>query len=137
MEDKKYFKTLLQPKYGEPLSDYDRQITKSYGKKSNRRYNQVPQLGEQPNQTIPPLKVFSKKDEAIAEFVVETGLSKTQLLGKEEHPIHPGPGSKPFVMREPLMWPELLDMLSMRMHELHRWYMKATSKGDVMVAARI
>jgi hypothetical protein len=53
-EDKKYFKTLLQPKYGEPLSDYDHQITKSYGKKSNRRYNQVPQLGQKSKQTIPP-----------------------------------------------------------------------------------
>ena len=96
-----------------------------------------PNSENNPTKRYPPLKVFSKKDEAIAEFVVETGLSKTQLLGKEEHPIHPGPGSKPFVMGEPLMWPELLDMLSTRMHELHRWYMKATSKGDVMVAARI
>ena len=53
-EEKKYFKSLLQPKHGEALSDYDRQITKSYGKKSNRRYNQVPQLRQQSKQTIPP-----------------------------------------------------------------------------------
>jgi hypothetical protein len=45
-EDKKYFKSLLQPKYSKTLSDYDRQITKSYQKKSNRRYNQAPQLGQ-------------------------------------------------------------------------------------------
>ena len=104
---KKFFLGIMcQPKQKEiTLSDYDRSITKSYEKKGNCLFNKVPQLREQPNQTIPPLKVFSKKDEAIAEFVVETGLSKTQLLGKEEHPIHPGPGSKPFVMREPLMWP--------------------------------
>ena len=86
---------------------------------------------------IPPLKVLSKEDEAIAKFVVETGLLKAQLLGKEKAPIHPGLGPKPFVMGGPLMWPELLDMLPMRMCELHRWYMKATSKGDVMIAARI
>ena len=64
--DKKYFKSLVQPKHGELLSDYDRQITKSYEKPCNHRFNQVPQLGQQPNQTIPPLKVLSKKDEGTA-----------------------------------------------------------------------
>ena len=77
--DKKYLKSLVQPKHGELLSDYDRQITKSYEKPLNRRYNQVPQLGQQPNQTIPPLKVLSKKDEATAQFVLESGLTKAQL----------------------------------------------------------
>jgi len=37
--DKKYLKSLVQPKHGELLSDYDRQITKSWEKKSNRRRN--------------------------------------------------------------------------------------------------
>ena len=41
-DEKKYFKYLVQPKYDEPMSDYDRQITKSYEKPRNRRYNQVP-----------------------------------------------------------------------------------------------
>ena len=69
-DEKKYFKYLVQPKYDEPMSDYDRQITKSYDKKSNRQYNQVPQL-----------KVLSKKDEATAQFVLESGLTKAQLQG--------------------------------------------------------
>ena len=67
---------MCEPRKKERLSDYDRSITKSYEKKGNRRYNQVPQLGEQPNQTIPPLKVLSKEDEATTQFVEETRLTK-------------------------------------------------------------
>ena len=74
--DKKYFKSLVQPKHGELLSDYNRQITKSYEKKSNRRCNQVPHLGQQSKQLIPPLKVFFEKDAATAQFVLECGLTK-------------------------------------------------------------
>ena len=58
-KDKKYFRTLLQPKYRAPLSDYDCQITKSWEKPSNRRRNQVSQLRQQSKQSIPPLKVLS------------------------------------------------------------------------------
>ena len=98
---------MCQPK--PPLmSDYDRSITKSWEKKSNRRYNQVPQLGEQPKQSVPPLVVLSKEDEATAEFVKEMNLTKTQLLGQEKIPVHQGAGRKPFVLGEPLMWPELI-----------------------------
>ena len=51
---KKFFLAMMcQPK--PPLmSDYDRSITKSWEKKSNRRENQrVPQLGEQPKKRCP------------------------------------------------------------------------------------
>ena len=110
---------MCQPKQKELLSDYDHSITKSWEKKSNRRKNQtVPQLGEQPNQTVPPLKVLSKEDEATAQFVEETRLTKRQLQG-DEIGIHPGASRKLFVMGQPLMWPELIDMLPMRMRELH------------------
>ena len=43
---------------------------------------------------------------------------------------------KPFKLGEPLMWPELIDMLPTRMRELHQWYMKYF-KGHVMFATRI
>jgi hypothetical protein len=35
------------------------------------------------------------------------------------------------------MWPELLNMLPMRMRELHEWYMRATADGDIIFAARV
>jgi hypothetical protein len=84
----KFFVTICQPRAKETLSDYDRSIIKSYQKKSNRWYNQILQLGEQPKQSIPPLKVFSKEDEATAEFVVETNLTKAQLREEDQIPIH-------------------------------------------------
>jgi hypothetical protein len=118
---KKYVRNCSRPEINMAvhLSDYDCSIMKSYEKKDNRWYNQVPQLREQPNQMIPPLKVLLKEDEATTEFVVGTNLSKGQLQGNEEVPTHPGSGRKPFVMREPLIWPELLHMLPTRMRELH------------------
>ena len=58
---------------------------------------------------VPPLIVLSKEDEATAEFVKETNLTKAQLLGLEKIPVHEGAGRKPFVMGEPLMWPELIE----------------------------
>ena len=119
------------------MSDYDRSITKSWEKKSNRRYNQVPQLSEQPKQSVPDLKVLSKEDEALAQFAAETGLTKAQLEGKENVPLHEGVGRKPFVLRQPLMWPELIDRLPTRMHELHNWYLKYSSEGNIMFVAHI
>ena len=77
--DKKYFKSLLHLKYSAPLSDYDRQITKSWEKPRNRPRNQVPQLGQQLKQSKPPLKVLSDQDAATAQFVLESGLTKAQL----------------------------------------------------------
>ena len=47
---------------------------------------------------VPPLVVLSKVDEATAEFVKETNLTKAQLLGHEKFPIHQGAGRKPFVL---------------------------------------
>jgi hypothetical protein len=69
--------------------------------------------------------------------VAETGLSKAQLQGKEKVPVHEGAGRKPFVLGQPLMWPGFIDSLPTRMHELHNWYMKYSSEGNIMFAARI
>jgi hypothetical protein len=33
------------------------------------------------------------------------------------------------------MWPKLVKMLPMRMHELHRWYMRVSADGGVMFTA--
>ena len=80
--------------------------------------------------------MLSKEDEATSQFVEEIHLTKGQLQG-DEIAIHPGAGRKPFVMRQPLMWPELIDMLPTRMLELHQWYMKASAEGYVMLPTRI
>ena len=81
--------------------------------------------------------MLSKEDEATAQFVEETRLTKGQLRGEDEVPLHPRAGRKPFVMGQPLMWTELIDMLPTRMRELHQWYMKYTAENNIMFAARI
>ena len=86
---------------------------------------------------VPPLVVLSKEDEATAEFVKETNLTKAQLLGHEKILVHQGAGRKPFVMGEPLMWPESIDTLPTRMREFHKWDLKASAKGYIMIATRI
>ena len=67
----------------------------------------------------------------------ETGLTKARLEGKENVQVHEGEGRKPFVLGQPLMWPELIDRLPTRMRELHNWYMKYSSERNIMFAARI
>ena len=69
--------------------------------------------------------------------MAETGLTKAQLEGKENVPVHEGAGRKPFVLGQPLMWPKLIDRLPMRMRELHNWYLKYSSGGNIMFVARI
>jgi hypothetical protein len=81
--------------------------------------------------------VLSKEDEATSEFVVETNPTKGQLRGEDQILIHPEAGRKPFVLGEPLMWLELVEMLPTRMRKLHKWYLKASADGDVMFASRI
>ena len=135
--DKKYFRSLLQPKYRAPLSDYDCQIIKSWEKPSNRRRNQIPQLGQQSKQSIPPLKVLSEKDAATAQFVLESGLTKAQLLEEAPIEVHLGANKKPFVLGEPLMWEELIPTLPTRMRELHAWYLKVSASKDVVFRARV
>ena len=85
-------------KYSVPLSDYDRQITKSWEKPSNRRRNQVPQLGQQSKRSIPSLKVLSDQDVATAQFMLESGLTKAQLLEEAPIEVHPGANKEPFVL---------------------------------------
>ena len=46
--------------------------------------SQIPQLGEQPNQMIPPLKMLSKEDEATVNFAVETTSQKPNSEGMKK-----------------------------------------------------
>ena len=65
---KKNFKSLVVEKVvEEPISDYDCSITKSFEKKKRSR-STIPQLGEQSQKSIDPLKVLSKEDEILAEL---------------------------------------------------------------------
>ena len=135
---KKFFVSQMKPVKKQRDSDYERQIKKSYSNPENRKSSAktVPQLGEQAKQSVPPLKVLSKEEQILADFMRTTGLTREQILGA---PIeaHQGGGQKPFVMGEPLIWPELIPLLPTRMRQFHEWYMKASADGTVALAARV
>jgi hypothetical protein len=40
----------------------------------------ISQLGEQPEQSLPPFRVLSKEDEELAKIIQDTGLTSEQLL---------------------------------------------------------
>ena len=80
--------------------------------------------------------MLSEKDQATAQFVLESGLTKAQLEGAEIE-VHPGANKKPFKLGEPLMWEELIPMLPTRMCELHAWYLKASASKDVVFCAQV
>ena len=81
--------------------------------------------------------MLSEKDGATAQFVLESGLTKAQLLEEAPIEVHPGANKKPFMLGEPLMWEELIPKLPTRMRELHAWYIKASASNDVVFCARV
>ena len=81
--------------------------------------------------------MLSEKDVATAQFVLESGLTKAQLLEEAPIEVHPGANKKPFMLGEPLMREELIPTLPTRMHELHAWYLKASALKDVVFRARV
>ncbi|KAK3121231.1 hypothetical protein QOZ80_8BG0648980 [Eleusine coracana subsp. coracana] len=136
---KKHFKYLAArnavPK--KPLSDYDRQMRKANQPK--RKGSSIPQLGMQHRQSIPPLKVLSKSEETMIDFVYDTNLTKAQLRGEDgedDIPIHPGAGRTTFELGKHLVWQHLIRYLPTRMHDLHCWYMKAFAQGQSFLSLR-
>lgn len=133
---KKHFKDLAvrnaAPK--KPLSDYDREMRKTNQPK--RKGSSIPQLGMQDKQSIPPLKVLSKTKQTMIDFVYDTNLTKAQLRGEDDIPIHPGAGRTTFELGKHLVWQHLIRYLPTRMHDLHCWYMKASAQGQSFLSLR-
>ena len=71
----------------------------------------------------------------MAGMILQTDLTRAQLLGEA---LQNARGKKKFVLGEPLIWPELLSFLPMRMAELHKWYaVQSKAKGLEMFPAWI
>ena len=140
-------------------SDYEREILKQNAlsnekkKTSAKRGKKIPQLGEQKNQSVPPLIVTSDIDKAIRgdkdydpriinaarelnmsvseanERAAAMGLSVAELLGIEEVPM--GEIVRQYVKREPLVSREEEASLSTNMRHLHDWYKGHTKKKNM------
>ena len=78
-------------------SDYDRSIIKSHNanvqwsRSSSASGKTISQLGEQKNQSCPPLNVFSDNDPEVSQLIADTarvlGMTIVQYLGKEDLPM--------------------------------------------------
>jgi hypothetical protein len=100
-----------------PPSDYRRSIERSYDEMGQaKKRKQVPQLGEQPVQSVPPLKVFD--DKAVQ--------SSQQHIGSTtDYPI--AELAYKYVLGKNLV--ENVRSLTTKMRNLHKWYLNAAKTG--------
>ena len=81
---------MCQTKEKEPLSDYDRSITKSWEKKSNRRYNQVPSSANNPNKGYLISRSFRKRMKQLQSLWLKPGSQKLSCKGKKKPQVTKG-----------------------------------------------
>ena len=105
----------------------------SKSRKSAR--SDVPQLGQQPKQSIPPLKVLSENVppllgqnmEEAAKLAADMGVTVEALLGgqDDELPMAVVAPKPIYVKGKPLVSKDRLRQLPTYMRKLHEWYMTA------------
>ena len=105
----------------------------------------VPQLGQQAKQSIPPLKVLTENVpppvqglalESAKELAAACGVSVEELLSSQDDKI-PKAVVAPkahFVMGEPLV---SKDDLPTNMRYLHQWYLSESKNGRTMIVASV
>ena len=134
------------------MGDYERQIIKSDEARQAREKNSssasgksVAQLGQQKNQSCPPLKVFSDTEvgssKAAAEHVdpefvamygeaaAAQGMTIPHYLAQLE--VFPEDQMKQkYRHGEPLVRPNEVNDLPTKIRRLHNWYMKESAKSE-------
>ena len=124
-------------------TDYERSLKKSYISKASTSSStakcgrQVPQLGEQENQSVPPFntgwsdpavrnaaRTAGLTEAALTAACIEMGLTVYQCLGLAETPT--GDLAYKYVFGKPLVPPEEEGKLQTRMRHLHNWYLQVT-----------
>ena len=110
-----------------PPSDYRRSISRSFDKtmEQAKKGKQIPQLGEQEGQSVPPLKVFDDKA-AKAGSLQHIDWNTVLPFGGVAYQYVPG---------ENLV--ENVSSLSTRMRNLHTWYKKVAKTGNVSVLVAV
>ena len=106
----------------------------------------VPQLGQQTKQSIPPLKVLSDNVSSVmqqpidmevaAKVAASCGVSIADLL-QERVPIAVATPKPQFVMGEPLVSKDRLGEIQTHMRRLHDWYMYASRNQRIMIVLQV
>jgi hypothetical protein len=140
---RRLLENLTKPPPPPLLSNYDRSIVKSYrdpqqrsGSSSSARGKTIPQLGEQKNQSCPPLKVFTDiaNDPGVA--AADPGFTLADYLGDEVQ-FEMAELAFKFEHGKPLVRPEELPHLPTMMRRLHDWYLEASKQGSNYIIAGI
>jgi hypothetical protein len=139
---------LKQPSQDElnKADDYTRTITKQIKKiktsTSARGKRDVPQLGEQANQSIPHLKVLPEDVpqqqgvdmKTVTALAAQMGVSVEQLLSDTVE-LPKAVVARRYVRGEPLVSDEKYRQLPTHLRNLHDWYMDAAKDGQTMLVA--
>ena len=66
------------------VSNYDHSVTKSFEKRKSGLSSNVPQLGAQPKQSIPPLVVQNMEQQDLISFMKTSKLTAAEVAGSNK-----------------------------------------------------
>ena len=125
--------------------NYERGLFKTHSK-AKKKGKTIAQLGEQPNQSVPPLKVLPTAPiqsqpidlEEARRFAIECGVPLDHLLSGNDGGYTTADVAWVYALGKSLVSPDKLESLSTSMRQLHTWYMKATQRklNQLMVLVR-
>jgi hypothetical protein len=149
-----WVEVLERPSKDSPRTDYDRQIIKAHIKQKRSRSSsaksgkQVPQLGEQENQSVPPLntgiseemiqkacRAMGVTEAQVIQASLDMNISVAQYLGLDDTPK--AELAYKYVHGEPLVKIEEVSKLPTKMWRLHNWYMDFAKDGNTWLTVDV
>jgi len=136
----------LHHKPDDYLRTLRKEVEKSKSSKSaSGKRRDVPQLGEQAKQSIPPLKVLSKDVPQVlqqdmkeaAKWAAEMGLTVSQLLSSQDDNLPKAVVAPTYVRGQPLVSKERRQQLPTHMRNLHDWYLRFVKEDRTMIVAKV
>ena len=115
---------------------------------TSKKRSDVPQLGQQAKQSIPPLRVLPENVPSLVQgqdlelakkWAAEWGIPVEDILASQDDRLPKAVvAPKPqFVMGAPLVSKDKLDDLPTNMRYLHTWYLSVSKNGRTMIVARV
>ena len=105
-------------------------------KRSSKKISDIPQLGQQDKQSIPPLEVLSTIDpqqqdmEAATKLAADMGVTIAELLGSQDDDLPKAPVVPTYVLGMPFVTQEKRAQLPTSMRNLHNWYLRVGNNNQ-------
>jgi hypothetical protein len=138
-----YTRTLakqMQKKSDDASGSNDKSASKRGGCKKK---SDVPQLGQQAKQSIPPLEVLDDAQvlpqidmEAAAALAAEMGVSIAELLSSQDN-LPKATVVPEFKVGMPFVTPEEHKQLPTAMRRLHNWYLQVAKQERIMIVLKV